>query len=130
MKRLALLWLLVLCGCAYPNITLQSEPRPATKPEEVAVLTALPPLPYTRLGLVYAWSPIPVDSNTGYDYALKFLRQRAAAIGATAIVVPDRAKIGYPRIRSEWMWPNSRRFDDEEDARPSELRAIAIYTGK
>lgn len=127
MKRLALLCLLVLGGCAYPNITLQAEPRPATQPEQVAVLTALPPAPFTRLGLVYAWSPIPVDSNAGYDYAVQRLRERAGTIGASAIVVPDRAKIGWPRIRSQWMWPDARRDRDDEDSRPSELRGIAVY---
>lgn len=129
MRSALLAFLLVLTGCfAHPNITLKEQPRAAIEISEVAVLTALPPSSYTVMAQVYGWSPIPVDTLRGYDMAVGRLRERAASIGANAVLVPRREEITWPRIRSMWMWPDSRgRFRDDEDVRPSELRGTALY---
>ncbi len=120
--------LLVLTGCfAHPNITLQTEPRPPIAIEKVAVLTALPPSSYVEMGRVYGWSPIPVDTLKGFDDAVEKLRERAASIGANAVVVPRREQISWPVIRSQWMWPNGRERDNDEEVRPTELMGRAIY---
>lgn len=123
--------LLALSGCyEHPNVTLQAPPRPAIEAQQVRVLTSLPPPgSYQVMGRVYGWSPVPVDTSRGYDMAVEKLRERAGSIGANAVVVPKREEIGWPRIQAIWMWPDaSRRDDDFEDSRPTELMGQALFT--
>lgn len=125
-RVLALLVVVLLAGCQYPDITLKGEPRPALTPEQVLIVNKQPEGP-ALLGLVYAWSPLPVDGEKGYDDAVAKLRVKAASIGANMLYVPAKAQIGWPIIQRRWMWPVDRLGPEDEDVRPQELSGRAYY---
>ena len=123
--------LMLLVGCAHPNITLAQAARVPVPLEQVAVLTEHPPAEtYQVLGVAYAWSGLPVDSRKGYARAVESLRQRAASVGATAILVPPPERIEDADIQDEWMERRAGMVHYANDVtdyvRPQELKGVLL----
>lgn len=122
--------LLVLAGCfPYPNVTLTDTPRPPIEVGAVSVVLA-ETVECQALGQGYAWSPLPLDTQKGYNYALGILKQRAASVGANVVAVPALEQIEMqPRLRERYWWPpqETRHLFDGEVERPSEMMALLYF---
>lgn len=123
--------LMLLVGCAHPNITLAQAARVPVPLEQVEVLTEHPPAEtYQVLGVAYAWSGLPVDSRKGYARAVESLRQRAASVGAAAILVPPAERIEDADIQDEWMERRAGMVHyangTSDYVRPQELKGVLL----
>ena len=118
---------LLLAGCANPNVTLHGAALPAVKAEAVQVVNVEPTEPYQGIAEVYAWSSVPVDSRVGYERAVADLKRKAASVGATTLWVPTLEVISSPG-GSRWVLGPATDGDPENAhvARPTELMGKAL----
>ena len=118
---------LLLAGCANPNVTLHTAPLPPMQVEAVQVVNTEPAKSYQTIAEVYAWSSVPVDSRVGYERAVADLKVRAASVGATTLWVPTLEVISSPG-GSRWVLGPTTDGDPENAhvARPTELMGKAL----
>jgi len=123
--------LLILVGCAHPDITLLGKPRAPVPVEQVRIITdEKEACCYVTLGHAYAWSNVPVSRHKGYDRTVAQLRKKAASVGAAALWVPPPEHIDEPGIQALWMdrvegWRRSV-SGDEDYITPHELRGVLL----
>jgi hypothetical protein len=132
MRWHASLLILLLAGCAYPNIGLQQPARAAVVAESVSLITdEKAASAFNVLGRAWAWSNVPVSRRKGYDTAVKRLRERAASVGAEALWVPAPEQIYLPAVQQRWMertegWQRDWRGGEAEYVTPHELMGVLL----
>jgi hypothetical protein len=96
MKKIMLLIVMVLTGCASGTHIITGIQRPKIKPEQV-VLYQIPPAKFEIIGIVNARGPGTTQHNM--NQAVNELKQEAADIGANGIILgsvnPGSESVGF-----------------------------------
>ena len=83
-----ILCLVVLLGCASGSSLVTGTARPPTNPENVRIFLQAPPQ-YEIIGLVEDFSNVRLTTQAAQDRAINKLRERAANMGATGIILTN-----------------------------------------
>lgn len=89
MKRMLLVLVLGLAGCATSSHVLTGTPRPAISSDQVKIYTAPPPGRYEQIAVIDAVSSqsFAVSSQQKTDKVIVRLKEEAAKLGANGIIL-------------------------------------------
>lgn len=93
MRSLALLAVAALAACATGTTIVTGTQRPATDPSSITLYTEAPPH-YEVIGLVTGYGQTGLSAQGNLDRAIQDVRERAAAIGATGVIIDYAGVIG------------------------------------
>lgn len=98
MKTLFLLIVVILAGCATPNLTMVNKGEKYTPTSGVEVMFHVPSRPYKELAF------LDIGTNNWFTEAkaIDKLRGRAAEVGADALIILPKEKTSQGFIAGSW----------------------------
>lgn len=84
---------LFLAGCATGSLLLTGTARPAIKPEQVKIYLE-PPASYEVVGMIEASSEMGINRQTSQGYAIDYMKQKAAEVGANGLLITSKGRSG------------------------------------